>query len=521
MQSVRSIRLLGLGLLVCISGSASKLAAQEPCGPRNGDLDGDGIVNVDDFGVFAQAYLSRAGDPNYELCADFDRDGYIDVADFTVFAGPPPPHEKDRQPLPAPPTGACCFENAICLVVSQLACWLLGGEYQGDGTVCARLVELTFSGTGFRNVAKDSDGTDYATPHWKDADEDGYPENAFPVAYVRNTKPTVTATFKLDKAITMNGVVITGEGPDGLTFTHTVDIAGTDTVTITVESDTALPNTVREYEPFGIQWSSSLADPVLCTVSENVMYVTYGNPLGLRLESYFDIGTKAADGQDRPQDIIDAIWDEFKDRNVVNVRGERLGYYRGILCPPDLSVYTAAKLVVDTNGQCGAWADLLRQCFRTQGIGTAKRVTIRPRFAALPRDCDGKRALGFLVKNYAFAAGPGTSGCADYPFRFNDPCGTFGAWAAAEVSDDPGIAGQDEANPASCFGMHYIVKINFRYYDPSYGVGPFTGTKEQANLAWEQGAIDGYCGRAKYVRPKWYLGVRKDRGSMLETNFNR
>jgi len=36
----------------------------------------------------------------------------------------------------APPTGACCFYDGSCSVMSQPDCELQGGIYQGDGTVC-------------------------------------------------------------------------------------------------------------------------------------------------------------------------------------------------------------------------------------------------------------------------------------------------------------------------------------------------------------------------------------------------
>lgn len=64
----------------------------EGCCPCTGDLTQpcDNVVNVTDFTLFAAAYGSSFGDPEYNPCADLapaGGDGVINVTDFTVFAG--------------------------------------------------------------------------------------------------------------------------------------------------------------------------------------------------------------------------------------------------------------------------------------------------------------------------------------------------------------------------------------------------------------------------------------------------
>jgi hypothetical protein len=54
--------------------------------PCPGDLDGDGVRNVTDFGLFADAYGSSLGDANYNPDADLDGDGSVNVTDFSLFA---------------------------------------------------------------------------------------------------------------------------------------------------------------------------------------------------------------------------------------------------------------------------------------------------------------------------------------------------------------------------------------------------------------------------------------------------
>jgi hypothetical protein len=52
-----------------------------------GDLNGDGFRNVSDFTLFAAAFGSQLGDPDYNPDADLDGNGIVNVTDFTQFAG--------------------------------------------------------------------------------------------------------------------------------------------------------------------------------------------------------------------------------------------------------------------------------------------------------------------------------------------------------------------------------------------------------------------------------------------------
>lgn len=457
---------------------------------------------------------------------DSDADGDVDLADAAAFVD--------------------CLHGPGSAITPECA-----GNYDGDGDVdvdladfqafqivfgrigTAQVERLTFAGTSYHTVAIDCPSGScsfYGTPHWLDQNLDGDADDPgdhkYPVAYIRGTTAGISGlAFNVVPAdLELVGVPVIGTGPDGLLWEGTGTVSdGELVVTGTLSSAVPLPNMVVFYDTLDIEWQVALdgVNFYAAGTSDSPVYVAYADPLGDRLESYFSISTNAAQGQDEEQAVIDAIWAEFTDRYVVNAYGEVLGYYRGILCAGDCTYYSAPELVYYTNSQCGGWADLMIQCLRTQGLGGAQFITIEPRSTpTLPLDCGSypMSAAGFLVKNYQFS-GSGAAPCPAYPFRFNDPCAYYPSWPQADVVDMPGIAGQDNGNPASWFARHFIVKINMKYYDPSYGAGPFSGTTDQATMAWEGGAIAGYFGTAEASTGR--AGVRKDVPQLRETYFDQ
>ena len=55
-------------------------------GEKSADFDGSGRVDFSDFLVFAKAFGSEAGDPDFETRFDLDGDGRIGFGDFIRFA---------------------------------------------------------------------------------------------------------------------------------------------------------------------------------------------------------------------------------------------------------------------------------------------------------------------------------------------------------------------------------------------------------------------------------------------------
>lgn len=65
----------------------SRFLVQKSAGQTTpvGDVNGDGKVNLADLQAFAAAYMSRKGDPNYNLAADFNQNGVINQADARIL----------------------------------------------------------------------------------------------------------------------------------------------------------------------------------------------------------------------------------------------------------------------------------------------------------------------------------------------------------------------------------------------------------------------------------------------------
>lgn len=136
-------------------------------------------------------------------------------------------------------------------------------------------------------------------------------------------------------------------------------------------------------------------------------------------------------------------------------------------------------------GRCGAWAEGLINAYATEGV---KSSLIHLFVEYGKGECKEKLKCVMLVKNWGF----GKKGAGEFPF------------AAKEVIDLEGVAGQGVKNPPPFFWDHAIVKVGPKgsavLYDPSYGNGPFPGTEvvEEPTEAsvleeYEKRSIDGFC----------------------------
>ena len=159
-----------------------------------------------------------------------------------------------------------------------------------------------------------------------------------------------------------------------------------------------------------------------------------------------------------------------------------------------------------TNAQCYAWAELFRECLMIHGEDS-QLVAVQPLYIDIqpPNRCSTRSDNGFLVKNYTFGL-PGLPDgypeCPQYPYPLSHPCDAPLPPGVAKVHDAPGVPGQDSANPASAYEIHWNVRHGDRWYDPSYGTGPWvTNTDFVAAEQWENVSIAGFYSNVNVSGP--------------------
>lgn len=190
--------------------------------------------------------------------------------------------------------------------------------------------------------------------------------------------------------------------------------------------------------------------------------------------------------------VIDDIWGVFAGMNVQRRDGTQMGYYRqGMQRSSEV-----AGLLELANGDCTAWARLLRATFLAQGIASdVKELGATDAFE------------GLLVSIWNFI-GDGRSsditaiaGETDaqkddlidkYPYY--NVVSSDGTITTVDAEDLVGLGGQAESDPESVFAWHRFVKLQYedggidivRYLDPSYGVEYDAGTDAEAAEKFHQ-----------------------------------
>jgi len=209
------------------------------------------------------------------------------------------------------------------------------------------------------------------------------------------------------------------------------------------------------------------------------------------METLYFIGCVQGAGAADLNQLFNGLWAHFQTRAVVRRDGAILRYYDGIKCP-FLCLVGVENLIATTNAQCSGFTDLLVGAMQvhgavlpTQGAPEVWKIQANP--ALFPNDPSFDPMLFFLIADYMFVE-PGTSGVPAYPYRGNHPCVGVNTqpwvmnWPNNEAIDVAGVPAQGSPDQASVFGLHWVVRFNNQFWDPSYGVGPFN------NLAqWEDG----------------------------------
>jgi len=371
-------------------------------------------------------------------------------------------------------------------------------QVRDDATITVTkfvLNELTFSGPGFNPVSSDPsysvvsgivESRTYDDKHWV-YDTFSGEATAYPVSFKRDTTMSISGKWQSNVAIPTEAMMIWGAGPGDLEFPPTeVDDPANPTIDA-VACESAFADEVDVFnsavdsnsELLEINWKVSLDGGATwqdAGTSANPAYITLDDPLTTLYHTVLALSCKATDGEteqagetaaDVKARCVDKIWAEFADRDVKRLDGTPLTYYSNYMVANN----NTFALLAGEDGSCHAWAHLLIDTWKVQGIdhfNEAVQLSWK----------DGSRPIasknGFLVEKWDFA-GNGTSGDATLPY-VNYVLGSpfrssWYEWNYAEVTDvDAGDApAQSNDHPASFFYNHVVVKIGSRYYDPSYG----------------------------------------------------
>jgi hypothetical protein len=327
--------------------------------------------------------------------------------------------------------------------------------------------ELSFTGNNV--VEKDTLGN-FPSPEWKEGRASA---DQSPVAYARNKKVNLNAKFKVTTRPCQPELVeVKGSasfGPTSLEWTGSKTVnPGDSEVTYTLSSNNPLANEVGIFESSDISWQMRPPGQgwVAAGTTHNVLYVTLGNPSGTpNYWTLLEISCKASSSAKDESELASKMFTPFISRSVMRKRdNHQLTYWN----PVTTTVTNTRELLADSDGsgQCGAWAEFLKDMFMVHGVTSADKVEI------IRNQADRNR-IGFLVKKWAFKHPPPSSAAA------------FTHLFPSELNAKP-IPGQSNASPPPAFFNHFIVRFGSKFYDPSYGAGPFT-----AQVSWELAAIDG------------------------------
>ncbi len=330
-----------------------------------------------------------------------------------------------------------------------------------------RIKEVTFSGNHVIN--KDTLGN-FSSPEWRHGRASA--DNS-PVCYTRNSRVGITAKFDVVRRPSANETVaVRGQstvGPATLQWNGSVTVnTSSSEVTVSgLSSNVNLPGQVACVDPCDIAWRYNPASSGWSSAgtSAHTLYVVLANPSGTRVYwTLVDISCRAAHGQTTRSALVSHTYGQFQGKALTRKRdGQGLTYWN-----PNTTTCTNTRLLLassDGSGQCGSWAEFLIDMLKCHGITSAVKVYIG---RSLPAG-----SIGFLVKNWLFT-GAGTKPV-PWPYILGTDC-----------QQQPGVAGQRNANPPPAFYNHFIVQYGGSFYDPSYGSAPLA-----THSAWENGSIDG------------------------------
>jgi hypothetical protein len=349
------------------------------------------------------------------------------------------------------------------------------------------------------------------------------PERNRPVAYVQDSTIKLKAKFRA-KGFNWqnNGVHVRAKINGTLDLPDTYCVMAADGYLTLPETPLGQPldPTVKFYSAqgdnsFNIAWEFYTDyignDPnwKSAGTTKHTVYVVKAAPVTtMRQESLFNIACKTADGKSgssTDQQIVDAVFTEFEDREVYKVEPSKgMSQTTPMSYKHDASVPTtggAEKLIELGKGRCGHWARLFRQALMVHGISDIEVVTLDPDDRSTLQSMEYRFDQAFQIKFGYSSIGRSTLVRGLYVKNWNisDP------W---NPNTPDSIPAQGNTTPYSAFIDHEMAQFGSLKYDPSYG------TKPPTFEAWETDGLS--CLVIQYqVDP--YLGNPTRSGTWVVT----
>ena len=342
-----------------------------------------------------------------------------------------------------------------------------GTSFNTSDTAEATVVQVALKSVTFLNnstnlfAVKKDDGSAYSTPHWQTSND-----QQSPICYKRNTKMKVTVKFAAP-GLNNTSVTIKGSG-GGFTFGGANGVSGivsNGVLEITnLESDQNLPNTIAIYQPLIIDWQFKIGTASFLSSgkSENLAYIILEQPnSSILYHTVLNLSCKNANGKSAiDSSTVNAIYSEFTDRRVYNIKGQLLKYWgsaSGI-------EYDTQGLITTCNGTCQAWSDLMYDLIKCQSSSASIfQLIFMPKYDANAGESLDYNEMNFFVKNGTYISSttkPTLDGSA--PGQGGIPCSQ--QWTTG----------------------HALNLYGTTYYDPSYGF-----TTSASIVSWQQSHMIG------------------------------
>ena len=378
----------------------------------------------------------------------------------------------------------------------------------------AKLSNVSFSGSGHHVVQADSQLTNFYAPQYFDGNLDGDAtdtnDHFYPVCYTRNSTIKMGAEFIIDPAPSGVVFIVKGDSPGSLDIpVTTATLLGNTIIMPPTDATNALANEIDLMNSLTIDWSISHDDGTnwySAGISSNMLYVTWTDPVQTNpIETFLHVGCESSDGVSgslgtNDDAVLSNVWTKLQTKDISRASdGFPLTYYgfydvnsNGVWnegtdidmnntsnCTPT----TAEGLITNANGQCHSWVTFINEVMKAQGLSSVNGVTNKRvslvMMGGLP---------GFAIKNWAKGGASGSYWIIDFYAEIDgsDPTepGTY------QAADDAGVPAQGNSpNAPSSFQNHWIVKMENKYYDPSYAIGPFTDRKDYENAAFDGGIV--------------------------------